>query len=463
MARGVKKGGLGEAFETEALAEIAALMGAGAVDDLDLGGMEVAARRAGLQMVARVLEVRFNADSSDCMGPQLPCGCGKMARYVGRRPKTFQSVLGLLTLQRAYYHCSDCGDGFYPRDRALGLEGGTLTPGMQRMAGLAGAVGSFEEGQELLSELAGIELSTKQVERTAEALGREVAGDERTVVMPPEDADKLPATLYMGLDGTGVPMRASEVEGRQGKQLDGSAKTREAKLVTIWSAEGRDKDGIPMRDPGSVSYSAAIESAAARDTDQGLPEFAQRVEREAQRRGFHYAARRAVLGDGAMYIWNYADERWPDATQIVDRFHAKQKLSDVAKSIYGAETDSARERGKEWHELLDNGDIDGILDALRVHAPLDDEARKGVDYMERNRRRMQYPKFHAQGLCTSTGVVEAGCKVVIGTRCKRAGMHWTVRGADAIIALRCCILSGRYQDFWKRRSLAAIRCYSQQN
>lgn len=463
MARGVKKGGLGEAFEAEAVAEIAALIGAGAVDDLDLGGVEMAARRKGLALAARVLEARFNDDSSDCMGPELPCSCGKMARYVGRRPKTFHSVLGLLTLRRAYYHCPACGGGFYPRDRALGLESHSLTPGVQRMVGLAGAVGSFEDGQQLLSELAGIELSTKQVERVAEALGQEVAEDERTVAAPPPQTDKLPATLYMGLDGTGVPMRASEVAGRQGKGSDGSAKTREAKLVTIWSAEGRDKEGIPVRDPGSVSYSAAIESAAARDTDQTLSQFAQRIEREAERRGFHLAARRAVLGDGAIYIWNYADERWPGATQIVDRFHAKEKLSDVAKSIYGPETDSARERGRGWHELLDNGDIDGILDALRVHAPRDDEARKCVDYMERNRHRMQYPKFHAQGLCTSTGVVEAGCKVAIGTRCKRAGMHWTVRGADAIIALRCCILSGRYQDFWKRRSLAAVRCYSQQN
>ena len=64
---------------------------------------------------------------------------------------------------------------------------------------------------------------------------------------------------------------------------------------------------------------------------------------------------------------------------------------------------------------------------------------------------MRYPKFRAAGLCTSTGVVEAGCKVAIGTRCKRAGMHWTVAGVDAIIALRCCKLSGRFEDFWERR------------
>ena len=65
---------------------------------------------------------------------------------------------------------------------------------------------------------------------------------------------------------------------------------------------------------------------------------------------------------------------------------------------------------------------------------------------------MRYPEFRAAGLCTSTGVVEAGCKVAIGTRCKRAGMHWTVAGANAIIALRCCKLSGRFEEFWERRA-----------
>ena len=155
-------------------------------------------------------------------------------------------------------------------------------------------------------------------------------------------------------------------------------------------------------------------------------------------------------GDGAKWIWNLADEHFPDAVQIVDRFHAKQHLSDVAKSIYGAGSDLAKQWARERHDELDAGDIDAILNALRLHSPKDDEARKCVDYVERNRWRMRYPEFRAAGLCTSTGVVEAGCKLAIGTRCKRAGMHWTVAGVDAIIALRCCKLSGRFEEFWER-------------
>ena len=361
-------------------------------------------------------------------------------------------MLGELVLERAYYHCTACQTGFCPRDRALGLLGSSLSPAVTRMVGLVGALVSFEEGHELLHVLAGVAVPTKHVERAAEALGREIAADERTVVEPPRPSDPLAPTLYVGLDGTGVPMRTSEVKGHAGKQPDGSAKTREVKLVTVWSAEGRDTDGTPMRDAGSVTYSAAIESAAQPDTDATPSAFAARVVREATRRGVDRAARRVVLGDGALWIWHLADEHVPDAVQIVDRFHAKQHLSDVAKSIYGAGSDRGAQWARARHDELDAGEIDAVLTALRAHVLHDDEARKCADYVERNRARMDYPTFRAAGLCTSTGVVEAGCNVAIGTRCKRAGMHWTVAGADAIIALRCCKLSGRFEDFWERRA-----------
>jgi len=403
-------------------------------------------------VAACAVQARLNADTSDQVGPSRACACGQPARYAGRRAKTFASVLGPLTLERAYYHCAACDAGFCPRDRALGLVDTSLSPGVLRMVGLVGAMVSFEEGHELLRELAGVDVATKHVERAAEDLGREIAEDEQHVVESPVANEPLAPTLYLGMDGTGVPVRKAEVVDRSGKQPDGSAKTREVKLVTIWSAEGRDEDGTPVRDDGSISYSAAIESAAQKDTDETPSAFAARVEREATRRGFDRATRRAVLGDGAKWIWNLADEHFPDAVQIVDRFHAKQHLSDVAKSIYGAGSDLGEQWARERHDELDAGDIDAVLNALRVHSPKDDEARKCVDYVERNRGRMHYPEFRAAGLCTSTGVVEAGCKVAIGTRCKRAGMHWTVAGADAIIALRCCKLSGRFEEFWERRA-----------
>ncbi len=361
-----------------------------------------------MRVAARAVERRINADTSDHAAPTLPCACGQRARYAGRRGKIIESVLGPLALERAYYHCESCEAGYCPRDSALGIEGTSLSPAVTRMVGLVGATVSFAEGHELLNELAGVQVPTKHVERAAEALGREVAEDEKRVVEPLPADEPVAPTLYLGMDGTGVPMRASELVGREGKQPDGSSKTREVKLCTVWSAEGRDEEGTPVRDAGSVSYSAAIESAARRETDEQPSDFAERVMREATRRGFDRAPRRAVLGDSAPWISNLATDHFPDAIQIVDRFHAKQHLSDVGKSIYGATSDLAKAWARQRHDELDAGDVDAILRALAIHAEADDEVRKCVDYVTTNRDRMRYAEFRAMGLCTSTGVVEAG-------------------------------------------------------
>ena len=408
----------------------------------------MAARGQALRVAALALEQWLNHDTGDHVGPQLPCRCGGLAQYHGRHEKTFASVLGPLHLQRAYYHCAQCQSGFCPRDQALGLELSSLTPGVVRMTSSTAALVSFAESSQLLHELAGVEVSAKQAERTAEALGAEIASDEQQQV---ETMGEVAPTMYLGMDGTGVPMRAQEVVDRVGKQADGSAKTREAKIVTIWTAEARDAEGKPMRDAGSITYSAAIESAATLDTSPDLSAFAARVLREATRRSFTAAARCVVLGDGSAWIWNTAGELFPQATQILDRFHAKEHLSIVGKVIYGDTLE-----GKQWirtrYEELDAGHLKSLVQALHPHASQYPGARDCIRYIWNNRRRMRYAYFHQQGLCTSTGVVEAGCKVVIGTRLKRAGMHWTVNGSNAIIALRCSKLSGRFEDFWERRA-----------
>ena len=411
----------------------------------------MAARRQALRLAARALEQRLNDDTSDYVGPELPCPCGGSAEYRGRHQKTFESVLGSLQLNRAYYYDEQCQSGFCPRDRALGLDAFSLTPGVLRMTASTAALVSFEESRELLHDLAGVEVSTKQIEQAAEALGAEIADDEQRQVEGTGELAPSAPTMYLGMDGTGVPMRGQEVADRIGKQADGSAKTREAKLVTIWTAESRDKEGRPVRDAGSITYSAAIESAATLDTNPELSEFAARVQREAQRRSFHEAQRQVVLGDGSPWIWNTASELFPQATRILDRFHAKEHLGELGKIIYGDSSEA-----EAWIQArcdeLDQGRLQSLVHVLHDRADQYPQARECIHYIWKNRRRMRYPKFHEQGFCTSTGVVESGCKVVVGTRLKRSGMRWSLRGANAIIALRCSRLSGRFEFFWERRA-----------
>ena len=443
-----QKRGLQAQVTAEITAEVERLIGAGPLDDIDFEAVETAARQMALRIMGQAVAQRLNADHSDEAGGVV-CGCGAEARYAGRRPKTFTTALGPLTLERAWYHCEHCAEGFAPRDRALGLDASSLSPAALRMTGRIAARVSFAESSELLAALAGLDIEPKLVERQAEALGEAIAEDEHRVIEPePSKAH----TLYLGLDGTGVPVRKSETQGRKGKQPDGAPKTREAKLAVVWSADSRDQEGNPVKDPDSVSYNAAIETAAIHDTETEPPPFAKRVLRELERRRFHDAPRQALLGDGAAWIWNFADEHLPDATRIVDIFHAKQHLFDAAKAIYGPGTDLAAAWGKQRRDELDLGRFDELLAALEEHADSCGEAQKTLDYFTNNREKMRYPDFRAQGLCVFTGVLEGGCKSVIAARLKNGGMHWTVNGANAVIALRCAIRSNRFDDFWERRA-----------
>ncbi len=405
-------------------------------------------------MAARVLESHLNQTEEDS-SPVLPCSCGKEARPAGTRSKGFLSVLGPVTLTRRYYLCPSCHTGFFPKDRTLGIDRASVTPGVLRMVGIVGAELSFEKGGAFLKDLAGLSVSPKQVERVAEALGAEMAEDERSCL----DSDpvvSLPSTLYLGLDGTGIPMRPEEVAERPGKQPGGSSKTREVKLCVIWSAETADDQGIPVRDEGSATYSAAIESAASPDTSAALSDFASRVLRETARRQFDRVVRQVAVADGAPWIWRMMDEHFPKAIQILDLFHAKEHLGTVGKEIFGSESERSRQWIKARHEELDSGKIDEIIGALKIYTSHFDEARKCIGYLEENRSRMRYPEFRAKGLCVSSGMVEAGCKVTIGARLKQSGMHWSLTGSNAIIALRCTKLSGRFEDFFERR--AARKC-----
>ena len=442
-----KKGGLHSAITEEVEAEVERLIGEGVVDDFQ--AIETEARRVALQLMGQAVARKLNADHSDDWGPRLSCGCGGEARFAGRRPKTFTTALGPLTLERAWYHCERCHNGFSPRDRALGMEDTFVSPATLRMIGIVAARTSFDGSSALLHELVGLAVAPKTVERHAEALGREIAGDECRVIEPePCDAP----TVYLGLDGTGVPARKTEVQGRCGKQPDASAKTREAKLAVVWSAQTTDKEGRPVRDPGSATYNAAIETIATRDTDTEPAPFAKRILREAQRRGFDTAPRRVILGDGAPWIWNFADEHFPDAIQIVDIFHAKGHLFEVAKAIYGNGSEIGERRARKRRAELDEGRVDEVLANLHSHAGSCEEARKNAEYFSNNRSRMNYPKFQAMGLCVASGVVEGGCKHIVGARLKHGGMRWTVDGANAIIALRCAVESNRFDDFWERRA-----------
>ncbi len=411
--------------------------------------IRAALHRAG----AAVLEALLAAQG-ECPR-QVPCGCGQQAHYHGRRPKRLLTVLGQVETERPYYVCPACHQGQSPRDQELDVEGTEYSPGVRRMMAVVGSETSFEQGREQLALLAGLEVTAKAVERQAEAIGAEIAAQEQERIQQglqlelPEVAGPEIPVLYVEMDGTGVPMVASETEGRAGKQSE-QARTREVKLGCVFTQTTRGAKGRPVREEGSTTYTGGIETAEA---------FGRRLYVEAHRRGWNRAKKKVVIGDGALWIWNLTEEHFPGAVQIVDLFHARQHLWELSGKLWPTDERRRRRWTRKRQKQLDGGRIESLVRDLRSLSPTTPEAAERVrheaDYFAVNAERMRYPALRRQHLFVGSGVVEAGCKVIIGSRLKRSGMFWKVRGANAIIALRCNRLSGEFEEYWESRHARA--------
>lgn len=404
--------------------------------------------RAGATILGRLL-----SEPAAPTGPAV-CGCGQRARYHDTRSRQLLTVVGPVVFQREYFVCPHCHQGQSPRDRELDVEGTEFSPGVRRMMAAVGAETSFEQGREQLELLAGLDVTAKAVERQAEAIGASIEAGEQQEIrcakqleLPEVCAPAVPV-LYIEMDGTGVPVTAPEREGHSGKLEGQPARTREVKLGCVFTQTATDKDGRPVRDEDSTSYVAAIETAES---------FGLRLYTEAWRRGWSRAQKKVVLGDGAVWIWNLAGQHFPGAIQIVDLYHARQHIWELAAKIFPLDERARKPWAAMCIDKLDAGKIEALATILRTLPSGNDTvaAANEADYFERNAERMRYRNFRAQGLFAGSGVVEAGCRTVVGKRLKCSGMFWSVRGANAILALRCCRLSRRFEDYWESRSRAA--------
>jgi len=438
------------AAEVEQLAAAAVRSLGGDAGGAGLEAAELAIRAAMTKVGGSLLAGLLAADAG-YRGPAVGCGAGHLAEFVSYRDKTFDTVLGPVTVNRAWYHCAACGEGLAPRDAELGLAGDTMSRGLAKMTARAAAAEPFTTGSGLLADLAGIQVSARRIERHAEADGTaaakviaaQAAAITAGTVVPLPPA-VLPDKLYITIDGTGVPVVRAETEGRPGKGEDGIARTREVKLACVFTQTRVDDDGYPVRDPHSSSYLATFEPAAR---------FGILMAAEARRRGARHVRQLTILGDGAHWIWNLASEHFPEATQIVDLYHAREHLHDLGKLLAFMLGDTSSEWLAERSADLDAGAIPALLSAARAF-PLTGikaaERDKALAYFETNAPRMRYSHFRSHGLFVGSGVVEAGCKSVIGQRLKLSGMHWSVPGATGILTLRCQQASGRWEEIWQQ-------------
>lgn len=416
---------------------------------LDLEAMEFYVRSQMLGAGAGALEAFLAGRLREEEAPE--CGENHPPRKMvlhDRRAKAIRTILGEVCYVRGRFVCPVCGAARYPADEALGVAATGFSPGARRLMARAGATEPFAQAAEALDLYASLRVGAKDVERIAERVGREVAawahrqsawalaraGCAMRVVQ------EAPETLYVSFDGTGMPMRREELEGAKGKQ--GVPKTRETKLGCVFTQTGLDEKGRPVRDEGSTTYTGAIEASV---------EFGYRIHGEAVRRGLRQARRVAVVTDGAAYNKTIVQEHFAGAIAIIDLYHAREHLAEFAKDIAHIPLDSSW--FKKARRTLDKGQIERLMAQMRDILPRSGPRRRaGLDqirYFQTHAEQMRYGKFRRQKLFIGSGVIEAGSRTLVGARLKRSGMFWTRAGANAILALRCCLLSGRFEQFWE--------------
>jgi hypothetical protein len=365
----------------------------------------------------------------------------------GQRPKAVLLSLGWITLARTYFYSAQRNQGRFPLDTALGLID-SYSPGVARwMCRAAALAGSYQAASQDLLTYAGLEIDARQIQRMVTQMAPEFSQwrEAQGPVFNPTAGD----IFCIGTDGTGAPMRRKELRGRKGKQ--GRARTREVKVGTVFTHRKPDKpQERPERDYDSTTYLADIVSAKV---------FGARLRAEAIRRGIAKAKIVVFLGDGAAWVWTLARVNFPNAIGILDYYHACEHLTLLAQALYGEASPLAKKRSRQWRKALLKDKITQIIDQAKAQLPTRAQDRKlakrQIAYFQRNRSRMLYQTFRQAGYFIGSGVVEAGCKSVVGQRLKQSGILWSRKGASHLLTIRCALLSGWFEDFWKHRSNAA--------
>jgi hypothetical protein len=388
---------------------------------------------------ARLLEQLLNDPQLPQPKPELEPG----EEHAGYRNKAVLINLGWITLRRPYLYNRSCGQGRCPLDRAWGFVD-SYSPEVLRLSCRAAAsAGSYEAASQDLLIYAGLPIDARQLQRLVAHLAP-VMNRWRQAQQPALPQPTCGEVMCIGTDGTGAPMRRRHLRGRKGKQ-GGRARTREVKVGTVFTHRKPSQPGQrPERDYRSTSYLAAIVSA---------DDFGPLLRHEAIRRGLGSARTVVFLGDGAVWVWKLARLNFPRAVCILDYYHACEHLSLLAAALYGEGTALARRRYRLWKKWLLKDKVAEVIQQAKADLPTQAGARKlaqlQASYLERNHSKMLYQTFRTAGYFIGSGVVEAGCKVVVGQRLKQSGMLWSRKGADYLLAVRCALLSGWFEQFWK--------------
>lgn len=409
----------------------------------DLTQVEVIVREAVLRAGSKAIELQLADQSLGYEGSSRACDgtmCGRDQKFVGYRRRTLGTLMGQVTIERAYYHCKHCGASCCPYDLRVGLGRGHESVALAKAAALVAAVDPFIPAATLLHELTGQRLGDRTVHRVARKVGAVASREEQrralamaTWSVTAGSVRATPARLYVAVDGVMVHR----------------TQWNEAKCVTCYWEVDDGKGGVRRE----ARYTTRFESVES---------FKAFVWSLAGRCGLETATEVILLGDGAAWIWDHVAGVLGEGTVcITDWYHVMEHVWACGNALHGEGTDAAKTWVKERETLLWEGESRRLLDLLaeerrRTRSLPKHRAIESLSgYLQNQGSRLAYKDFRAKGYDIGSGRVEAACKHVVANRMKRSGMIWSDAGAQEILSLRVAYLNGDWESLWGSKPLPA--------
>ena len=364
----------------------------------------------------------------------IDCPCGQFARYQRLRPATVTTILGRITIHRPYYLCASCGHGQCPLDAQLQMCAGSRSAALDELLAVLGATqDSFAEAATVLEQLPLVQVSPNTVLDATEVLGTTLAAHQAQVVARTMAGHDVPASplprptrLYITMDGVLAHLHERGWS--------------EVKIGCCYQTRSRPERTCPEQlqiRAHSLSYISVLTDAQT---------FGWHLWQEAARRGVREADEVIVVGDGAHWIWNLAETHFPEATQILDWYHASEYIWNAASEVWG---ENPQQREAWAHRPLDalwDGKVDEVMAELARQVSGREAVRAALSYYTTHRRRMDYAGYRARGLQIGSGSVESACKQVVSARLKGAGMIWSAEGGEAVATVRAWLKSARWPE-----------------
>ena len=401
----------------------------------DLGTMETAVKELvnslGKQLLQRLVERQPNG----YQGSSIACRCGNSMKFVQHRKRDIHTILGWITVKRAYYHCSSCGATVAPYDRDSGIGSEQLSPAMAESCCLLAVDDSFQQVSRKIEALFGQYVCDDTIKEVVHQVGSKVVMQQDRHLSSfladkqfPLPEESKPDRLYIAVDGTTV------------HETDG---WHEAKVGCIFWQDGRFEEH--KRYVGRFDYSQ---------------NFGWHVWLEACKCGYREASEVIYLGDGSPWIRTEFHRHFSKATFIIDWYHACEHIWDCGKDLFGQGTKATENWVKKRKDLLWDGWTKKLLDDLNEQREkYRGVKRKAIEalirYISTNEEQMRYDVFRAKGYKIGSGAVEGACKNVVGKRLKQSGMIWSRVGSSATLALRITWLNDRWEKLWQSKPLAA--------